>query len=120
MEYVARFGQPNAPIPAACVACVPSLYHPPDATEGQLAPFHITPAAILESIREGLGAPIEPEPEVVVPKTLISEEQMRELKAKTSPGFVGFEDGLERHYDEGSGVVQRKLSNGIKVNIKVA
>ena len=61
LEYVANFGQPGAPIPAAIVACVPKTLHVDG--EGD-KDFDITPEAILSAITVGLNEPLASEPEV--------------------------------------------------------
>lgn len=61
LEFVADFGKPSAPHPAAIVACVPKKVHVDEIGETE---FEITPSEITAAIRSGLEEPIEPEPEV--------------------------------------------------------
>lgn len=61
LEFMADFGKPSAPHPAAIVACVPKKIHVDGVGETE---FEITPSEITAAIRSGLEEPIEPEPEV--------------------------------------------------------
>jgi hypothetical protein len=60
LEYVANFGQPSAPLPAAIVACVPKTLHVEGVGDKD---FDITPEAILGAISDGLNEPLVSEPE---------------------------------------------------------
>lgn len=106
LEYIADFGKPWAPVPAAVVACVPKTIHRDG--EDDLV-FQITSEEILGALKEGLNEPLTPEPELEVPKELISKMRLAELKMKSKPSFV-------KDYDEATGITQLKLSNGIRVN----
>ncbi|KAH7434480.1 hypothetical protein KP509_06G019300 [Ceratopteris richardii] len=108
LEYIADFGKPVASVPAAIVACVPTSIH----RDGQDdEDFSLAPEEILEALVEGLNEPIIPEPELEVPKELISSAELIKLKAKMKPTF-------EKTYDEATCISQLKLSNGIRVNYK--
>jgi hypothetical protein len=61
LEFISDFGKPNAPLPAAIVACVPKKVHVDDIGETE---FEIYPEEITEAIKAGLEEPIYPEPEV--------------------------------------------------------
>lgn len=61
LEYVANFGQPSAPVPAAIVACVPKTLHVEGVGDKD---FDITSEDILGAISEGLNEPLASEPEV--------------------------------------------------------
>lgn len=61
LEFISDFGKPNAPLPAAIVACVPKKVHVDGVGETD---FEIYPDEITESIKAGLDEPIYPEPEV--------------------------------------------------------
>jgi hypothetical protein len=124
LEFVSDFGNPSAPIPAAVVACVPKIVSGDAGSPDE--PFFITPEEINETIINGLAEPIEGEPDLDVPKSLIPAEELEEKVRTRRPEFVtlqraeneeGF--GAMRSYDEVTGVVQRRLSNGIRVNYKV-
>lgn len=62
MEYIADFGKPAAPAPAAIVACVPAKVHIDGVGETE---FKISPSEIIDAIKSGLEQPIEAEPEVL-------------------------------------------------------
>eukprot|EP00271_Cylindrocystis_brebissonii_P022866 TRINITY_DN898_c0_g1_i1.p1 TRINITY_DN898_c0_g1~~TRINITY_DN898_c0_g1_i1.p1 ORF type:complete len:1519 (-),score=355.87 TRINITY_DN898_c0_g1_i1:1045-5601(-) len=129
LEYVADFSKPLAPVPAAIVACVPAAIHTveeaPGASGASEEPFQISDADITAVIQEGLLQEVWPEPEVVVPKALVSEEEMAAKKQKMRPAFIPLPQATAsaadatRWFDPATGVVQRRLSNGIRVNMKV-
>ncbi|KAF7133122.1 hypothetical protein RHSIM_Rhsim09G0100400 [Rhododendron simsii] len=118
LEFVADFGKPSAPHPAAIVACVPKKIHVDGIGESE---FEITPSEITAAIRSGLEEPIEPEPELQVPKELITSSQLQELRLQHTPSFIPIapENGT-KIYDTETGIIQRRLSNGIAVNYKVS
>lgn len=74
----------------------------------------------------GLAEPIEGEPDLDVPKSLIPIDELEEKIRTQQPAFVKLEtaekEGITayRTYDEHTGVVQRRLSNGIRINYKVS
>eukprot|EP00245_Coleochaete_scutata_P005274 TRINITY_DN18712_c0_g1_i1.p1 TRINITY_DN18712_c0_g1~~TRINITY_DN18712_c0_g1_i1.p1 ORF type:complete len:1369 (+),score=265.63 TRINITY_DN18712_c0_g1_i1:154-4260(+) len=117
LEYIADFGKPSAPVPAAIVACVPMTIH---SESNEVEAFKITPARILEVISEGLRAPMVAEPEVEVPKTLLPWKVLQASKAKNVPKFVPLNSHTAhlKFHDEATGVMQRRLSNGIRINYK--
>ncbi|KAL1833643.1 hypothetical protein ACET3Z_003294 [Daucus carota] len=118
LEYISDFGKPSAPIPAAVVACVPKKVHVEGVGESE---FRITPAEIISAAKEGLEEPIEPEPELEVPKELISSKQLDELRLQREPSFISVSQdaGSSKVYDKETGITQRRLSNGIPVNYKI-
>ncbi|MCO5603407.1 hypothetical protein L7F22_057557 [Adiantum nelumboides] len=108
LEYIADFGKPWAPVPAAIVACVPKTIH----HDGEDAlDFNIMSEEILGALKEGLNEPLVPEPELEVPKELVSKSRLAELKLKRKPSFV-------KEYDDATGIFQLRLSNGIRVNFR--
>ncbi|GBG59232.1 hypothetical protein CBR_g32249 [Chara braunii] len=129
MEYVADFGSESAPIPAAIVACVPKTVVN---ERGEEEVFSISPVRIGQVITEGLAQPMSPEPDVEVPKALIPPLMVHAMKLRGGASFVPlYENGapgvmggggksatLTKLRDEVTGVVQRRLSNGIRVNYK--
>ncbi|PIN10708.1 N-arginine dibasic convertase NRD1 [Handroanthus impetiginosus] len=119
LEFISDFGKPSAPPPAAIVACVPKKVHIDGLGETE---FKIEPEEILAAIEAGLREPIEAEPELEIPKELISSEQLQELRLQQSPSFIPAdqEKKMTKVYDEETGIVQRRLSNGIPVNYKIS
>ncbi|CAH9112963.1 unnamed protein product [Cuscuta epithymum] len=119
LEFISDFGKPSAPHPAAIVACVPKKVHIDGAGEIE---FQITADEIKAAIEDGLKENIEHEPEVEVPKELISSTQLEELKLNSKPSFVtiGTEENGTKLYDNETGIIQRRLSNGIPVNYKIS
>ncbi|XP_077254187.1 insulinase (Peptidase family M16) family protein isoform X2 [Tasmannia lanceolata] len=118
LEFVSDFGNPTAPLPAAIVACVPKKVHVDGMGETE---FKIYPHEIADSIKAGLAEPIQAEPELVVPKELISASQLKELKLKRGSSFIPLEQVVNstKIYDKETGITQRRLSNGIPVNYKI-
>ncbi|KAL8110200.1 hypothetical protein AgCh_026060 [Apium graveolens] len=118
LEYISDFGKPSAPIPAAVVACVPKKVHVEGIGESE---FRITPTEIISAAKEGLEEPIEPEPELEVPKELITSKQLDELRLQREPSFISVSQDVSssKVYDKETGITQRRLSNGIPVNYKI-
>lgn len=108
LDYVADFGKPWASLPAAIVACVPKTIHQDG---GEDVVFNLTCDEIVEALKEGSEEPLTPEPELEVPKELISKLKLAELKSQTKPSFV-------KNHDKSTGISQLKLSNGIQINYK--
>ncbi|CAM8957264.1 unnamed protein product [Rhodiola kirilowii] len=119
LEFISDFGKPNAPLPAAIVACIPNKVHTDAAGETE---FKISPNEITDAITAGLEGPIDPELELEVPKELISPLQLEELKAQRMPVFVHInpEDNFTKIFDKETGITQRRLGNGISVNYKIS
>ncbi|XP_066369350.1 stromal processing peptidase, chloroplastic-like isoform X4 [Miscanthus floridulus] len=118
LEFISDFGKPNAPLPAAIVACVPRMVHVDGVGETE---FEIYPEEITEAIKAGLEEPIYPEPELEVPKELITQLELDELKSQHKPSFVPLtkEENAVKVFDSETGIAQRRLSNGISVNYKI-
>lgn len=119
LEFISDFGKPTAPAPAAIVACVPSKVHNDGSSETD---FKISPHEISDAIRAGLEEPIEAEPELDVPKNLITPSQLEELKLQRRPEFVPWETEQNgtKFYDKETGITQLRLSNGIPINYKIS
>jgi predicted Zn-dependent peptidase len=118
LEYITDFGKPLAPQPAAIVACVPKKVHVEGLGETE---FKISPSEITDAIKAGLQEPIEAEPELEVPKELITAHQLEELMIQQRPSFVPVSQDVDltKIYDKETGITQRRLSNGIPVNYKI-
>lgn len=119
LEFISDFGKPTAPAPAAIVACVPKKVHNDGSVETD---FKISPSEISEAIKAGLEEPIEAEPELEVPKDLVTPSQLHELRLQRMPEFVpsGPEQNAIKVYDKEAGITQLRLSNGIPVNYKIS
>ncbi|KOM27615.1 hypothetical protein LR48_Vigan442s005100 [Vigna angularis] len=119
LEFIADFAKPTAPLPAAIVACVPKNVHIEGAGETE---FKISSTEITDAIKAGLDEPIQPEPELEVPKELIQSSNLEELKKLRKPTFVPInpETDATKLLDEETGITQRRLSNGIPVNYKIS
>ncbi|KAK6277552.1 hypothetical protein POUND7_017875 [Theobroma cacao] len=119
LEFISDFGKPTAPLPAAIVACVPKKVHLDGIGETE---FKITPSEITAAIKSGLEEPIEAEPELEVPKELISPLQLQELRMQRGPSFIPLsaEMNVTKVQDKETGITQLRLSNGIPVNYKIS
>ncbi|CAJ2650878.1 unnamed protein product [Trifolium pratense] len=119
LEFIADFGKPTAPLPAAIVACVPKKVHIEGAGETE---FKISPTEITDAIKSGLDEPIEPEPELEVPKELVLSSNLQELKEQRKPAFIPVspETNATKLHDEETGITRRRLANGIPVNYKIS
>ncbi|KAL5975446.1 hypothetical protein ACLOJK_019768 [Asimina triloba] len=117
LEFISEFGNPAAPLPAAIVACVPKKVHIDGKGETE---FTIHPNEITDAIKEGLKEPIQAEPEVEVPKELVSSAQLEELRLVCEPSFIPLRKEVDtaKEYDKETGITLRRLSNGIPVNYK--
>ena len=91
------------------MACVPSTTTD---NEGVEVPFHITEQEVIDVLSADYGE-IEAMEDVFVPDELLSEEELDALEAERSPTIVS------ATVDEASGVYQRVLSNGVRVNYRV-
>ncbi|GFP89439.1 probable zinc protease pqql, partial [Phtheirospermum japonicum] len=119
LEFLSDYGKPSAPRPAAIVACVPKKVHIDGIGETE---FKIEPEEIVAAIEDGLKEPIEAEPELEIPKELISSGQLQELRLQIHPSFIPVDNERKmiKIYDEDTGIIQRRLSNGIPVNYKIS
>ncbi|GJP40170.1 hypothetical protein CLOM_g24450 [Closterium sp. NIES-68] len=160
LEFIAEYGQREAPRPAAIVVCVPTRMHVQgvegrreEGVEGEGrsgsgngavasnsasssvsassdVAFEITPEAVRDALLAGLREDVQPEDEVEVPRTLISDAELAALQQKIQPRFVPFpptegnaadvapSEWRVRQYNKETGIIQRRLSNGIRVNMK--
>ncbi|CAK7348928.1 unnamed protein product [Dovyalis caffra] len=118
LEFISDFGKPTAPIPAAIVACVPTKVHIDGLGETE---FKISSSEITAAIESGLEEAIEAEPELEVPKELISSTQLEELRLLRRPSFIPLlpDAGYTKLHDQETGITQCRLSNGIAVNYKL-
>ncbi|XP_054811857.1 stromal processing peptidase, chloroplastic isoform X2 [Prosopis cineraria] len=119
LEFIADFGEPTAPLPAAIVACVPKKVHVEGIGDTE---FKISSSEITDAIKAGLKEPIEPEPELEVPKELISLAKLEELKMQCKPAFIPISPRTDvtKIHDKETGIIQRRLANGIPINYKIS
>jgi hypothetical protein len=56
-----------------------------------------------------------------VPKELITQSELDDLKSQCNPSFVPLtkEENVVKVFDSETGIAQRRLSNGISINYKV-
>lgn len=118
LEFISDFGKSTAPLPAAIVACVPKKVHIDGVGETE---FKIYSHEITNAIKTGLEEPIHAEPELEVPKELITPSQLEELRLQRKPSFIPLnqETNITKTFDNETGITQRCLSNGIPINYKI-
>eukprot|EP01035_Chromulina_nebulosa_P019847 gene19847-25796_t len=97
--------------PAAIVACAPLV-------DRDRNPFSITEDEVTRVIVEALSELVSPPEETIVPDTLITEGELREKVDRFPPQWVPLDGKASKFSRNDLGVVQRRLSNGIKVNLK--
>ncbi|KAJ6723654.1 STROMAL PROCESSING PEPTIDASE CHLOROPLASTIC-RELATED [Salix koriyanagi] len=119
LEFISDFGKPTAPIPAAIVACVPTKVYIDGLGETE---FKISSSEITAAIKSGLKEAIEAEPELEVPKELVTSTQLEELRLQRRPSFIPLlpDAGYTKLHDPETGITQCRLSNGIAVNYKIS
>ena len=101
--HVLDFGR-SEPMPSAIVACAPAKLS--DGT-----PVEISNEKLLAVAERAQREPIAPEPELVVPKTLMTEKDIANLK----PGSV---DVVDPNGASRVGAYAAKLENGARVVVK--
>ncbi|XP_020590342.1 stromal processing peptidase, chloroplastic [Phalaenopsis equestris] len=118
LEFISDFGKSTAPLPAAIVACVPKKVHGEGVGEAE---FQIDSQEIIDAIKAGLKEPLHAEPELEVPKELITLSQLMDLRLQRKPSFISLSKEVKtmKRFDEETGIMQRRLSNGIPVNYKI-
>lgn len=97
--------------PAAIVACSPLVDRDQEA-------FSVTEDDVVKVILEALKEEIEPPLETIVPGTLITKEEIIQKAELFPPSWVPLESKAQRDAKNSLGVVQKRLSNGIKINLK--
>jgi len=141
LSFVAQYGEEDAALPAAVVACVPVTMA--CAEDGAEVPFAITTADIVAALTEREGdADEEQLVEVEVPDVLMTTPQLLALQQARKPMWVPMQllananndvaaligaapsckadpssTAVETR-DPATGVVQRRLQNGVAVNWK--
>lgn len=96
--------------PAAVIACSPII-------DRNGVPFNITDADISSTVEEALKEALEPLQDSVVPDTLITPEQLQEKTKKHMPSWVGLASKAAKEKPNRMGVIQKRLNNGIRVNM---
>ena len=111
-EHLSHIDPSGGVRPAAVVACAPML-----ARDGSA--FHVSDDEVAQAVREALSEPLEPLPDTVVPETLISAEELEAKAQITVPAWVPLEGkgAAPGNGKNNYGVEQRRLSNGLRVNL---
>ena len=103
-EHLSHLRPDAGVMPAAVVACFPAL-------DRERQRFEVTEEEVNSVITAALEEPLEALDNLIVPTTLISEEDIRQKTRSHVPTWSAIEPRTS------TGVVQRTLSNGIKVNL---
>jgi predicted Zn-dependent peptidase len=103
-EHLSHLSAEAGVIPAAVVACFPQY----DRNREQ---FSITDQDVADVISAALEQPLEAMANLLVPDTLLSEETIRNKMKGAVPTWIAIEPRTT------TGVVQRTLSNGLRVNL---
>lgn len=121
-------------MPAGVVACIPKKVHRESGDEEEKGgsgevrkeeeeTFRLTVEELESVISKALSEKVDPEEDVQAPQWLISPEGLKTLREQredpSPPSWVPLESGEMREFDPETGIVLRKMSNGIRVNIKV-
>lgn len=97
--------------PSAIVACSPLV-------DRDQVPFAVNEEQVTNVILEALTEQLEPPEETDVPITLITEEEIEAKVRAYPPELVPLEGKAAKEPSNNVGVVQKRLSNGIKLNLK--
>jgi len=100
---LATFGKEGSPMPSSLVACFPPG-------------TKISENEVVAAFESAAAQEVASMEEVRVPATLIAPEKQRQLIAERKPTWLPDLQG--EGDDDGFGVVQKRLSNGIKVNYR--
>mmetsp|Transcript_1500 Transcript_1500/g.2154 ORF Transcript_1500/g.2154 Transcript_1500/m.2154 type:complete len:1131 (+) Transcript_1500:56-3448(+) len=111
LEYIAEYGQDDSPLPAAILACVPG------APEGVEEVVDIHPETIQEELMKR-PAEEEEEDEVEALDQLVTPEALEYLQSVNKPEWSEVAQGMLTVKDPETGVVMKRLSNGIRINFK--
>eukprot|EP00293_Proteomonas_sulcata_P011156 CAMPEP_0184289098 /NCGR_PEP_ID=MMETSP1049-20130417/1555_1 /TAXON_ID=77928 /ORGANISM="Proteomonas sulcata, Strain CCMP704" /LENGTH=788 /DNA_ID=CAMNT_0026595753 /DNA_START=1 /DNA_END=2369 /DNA_ORIENTATION=- len=103
-KHLSEFGVEGSPMPSAVVA-------------GSPTGTGITKERLEEVLTEAAAQPVESMEDIQVPKSLISDEKMAKMLEEHKPTF---EASKSTNGEEGLGIAQRELQNGIKINYKVS
>lgn len=110
-EHVCNIRPEEGVRPAAIVACAPLL----DRNQKE---FSINESEVLDVIMEALKEEIEPLDDIAVPDSLITVEELNAKAILNPPKWIPLEVKAAREGKNNIGVVQKMLSNGVKVNLK--
>ncbi|KAJ1452633.1 hypothetical protein M885DRAFT_526193 [Pelagophyceae sp. CCMP2097] len=102
--HVIDFG--STALPSAMVACAPTML------SDRTTPVVIDNAKLLRVASEAASEPLEPEPELLVPKALVTPDQVAELVADRKPVWKSAERS------QATGVFSAVAGNGLRVNVR--
>ena len=114
-EHLSHIDPNEGVRPAAIVACVPTV-------DRNGVKFCVTEADIISTMKEALeeAGTVEALEDTVVPDTLLTQEQLQAKAVANQPSFVplvGKGAAPGNSNKNKMGVVQRRCSNGVKVNL---
>lgn len=111
-EHLSHMQPEKGVKPVALIACAPLI-------DRNGANFSVSEAEIASAVEEAMQEPLEALEDSVVPSTLISKELLQEKVKITRPQWVPLDGKAlkDKQAAQNLGIVQRKLTNGIKVNM---
>lgn len=109
-EHICEIRPEDGVKPAAIIACAPTI-------DRNNQEFNLSENEVLDSILQALQQPIEPPVETLVPDTLITPEELEAKASLFPPAWIPLEAKAARDGKNNLGVVQKMLSNGVKVNL---
>jgi len=109
-EHLSHISPFDGVRPAAIIACAPLIDRNGHA-------FSVTELEVAETIAQALLQPLEPTIETIVPDTLITPEQLAAKTEITPPAWTELDEKAAKYAKNNIGVVQKKLTNGIRVNM---
>ena len=109
-EHLSHIDPRGGVRPSAVVACAPMV-------ERSGAPFVVTEAEIAEAMLEALSEPVEPLVDMAVPDTLISREALQAKALLSPPSWAPLDGKASKEGKNRFGIVQRRLTNGLRVNL---
>lgn len=109
-EHLSHINPAEGVRPAAIVACAPLV----DRNNQQ---FVVKEEEVAEVIAEALKIPLEPLEDTKVPDTLLTDEEMMAKAKITPPIWVPLEGKAAKEPKNNFGIVQKRLANGLKVNL---
>ena len=109
-EHLSHMQSEEGVKPSAVLACCPVI-----SRDG--SGFSISEKDVADVISEALGESLTPLEETLVPDTLISRETLLQKASVHTPKWVPVQEKVTIEGKNKLGIVQKMLSNGIKVNM---
>jgi len=111
-EHLSHMQPEKGVKPVALIACAPLI-------DRNGTNFSVSEAEIASAVEEAMQEPLEPLEDSIVPSTLIPKDLLQEKVKITRPQWMPLDGKAlkDKQAAQNLGIVQRKLTNGIKVNM---